>query len=87
MEKPRKKLITAIIVSSVLSASVTAIAAGGLRIASGVYGTLAGYGNATVVCTDADGNILNGVTIKTTDVPLSDGNGNTGTAVTFTCPE
>ncbi len=70
----------------VVALITTAFAAGGLRIASGVYGTLSGYGNATVVCTDAEGNILNGVTIETTQIPLNDGSGNVGTGVTFTCP-
>ncbi|HKV11463.1 MAG TPA: hypothetical protein VJ725_25185 [Thermoanaerobaculia bacterium] len=67
--------------------AIAAYAANGLRIASGVYGVLPGYGNASVVCTDAEGNILPNVTIQTTNVPLSDPTtGATGTGVTFTCP-
>ena len=75
------------VVVGILMFAVGAFAAGGLRIASGVYGVLSGYGNATTVCTDANGNILNGVTIQTTNVPLKDpATGATGTGVTFTCP-
>jgi hypothetical protein len=74
------------VLGAILIFAIAAYADGGLRIAGGVYGVTPGYGNATVICTDANGNILNGVTITTTNVPLSNGQGATGTGVTFTCP-
>lgn len=79
--------VVGVVAGAILMFALNAFAAGGLRIASGVYGVLSGYGNATVVCTDKNGNILNGVTIKSTAIPLKDpSTGATGTGMTFTCP-
>lgn len=67
------------------AATVGALADSHLRIAGGVYGVTSGYGNATLVCVDKDKDIAEGVTIKTSMVPISSG-GHKGTGVTVTCP-
>ena len=79
--------VVGVVAGVILMFALDVLASGGLRIAGGVYGVLSGYGNATVVCTDKDGNILNGVTITSTQIPLKDPvTGATGNSLTFTCP-
>jgi len=80
--------VAGVVLGAILMFAIAAYAqSGGLRIASGVYGVLSGYGTATAICTDANGNILNGVTIQTTNIPIEDPSTKAvGTGVTFTCP-
>ncbi len=82
------KLMHAGILAIVAAAAATvgALADSHLRIAGGIYGVTSGYGNASLVCVDKNKDIAQGVTIKTTMVPLSDGAGHKGTGVTVTCP-
>jgi len=75
------------VLAVVAAAAVTvgALADAHLRIAGGVYGVTSGYGNATLICVDKNKDIAEGVTIKTSLVPMSSG-GHKGTGVTVTCP-
>lgn len=84
----KSTFVAGAVLGAILMFAIAAYAqSGGLRIAGGVYGVLSGYGNASVVCTDANGNILNGVTIQTTSIPFEDPSTKAvGTGVTFTCP-
>jgi hypothetical protein len=70
----------------VAAATVGAMAHANLRIAGGVYGVEAGsHLSATLICLDKEKDIAQGVTIRTTLMPIGSG-GHSGTGVSVSCP-
>ena len=57
----------------------------GVQVVGGVVGVTRGYGNATAVCVEDNGELLNGSKIEPITMPISDGRGRTAVGVTFRC--
>ncbi|MGC2855766.1 hypothetical protein ACM64Y_09830 [Novispirillum sp. DQ9] len=57
-----------------------------VNVVGGVVGVTSGYGAATAVCVDANGEINHGSKIEPIVMPLGDHQGRVAQAVTFRCP-
>lgn len=79
-----KSFLAGLAAGLVLATVGTAVAR--LNVASGVVGVSSGYGAATAICVDAQGEINAGSKIEPIPIPIGDQQGRVATGVTFRCP-
>lgn len=80
-----KSFVIGALAGAILASANAALSTYRVQVIGGVVGVVRGDGFTTVVCTQPNGEVLDGSTIEARPAPLSDGR-NSATGATFRCP-